>query len=534
MAWNYARAQDRVTGLLRETNNIAVQGLKARRQLLSEGRSTQFRASDALFNIRRNQAVLVNGVHVYARLCNYDQFRLQDDVETEDSHKRGLATLHLLYSSMDRLVQGFGAKRVDFHGARLHCVVVEPEDNEGERVLRAIALGEQLQMLVIQAEREFGRLDLTPELAVGIDSGVCVAINSGSGHEEEPLFLGSAANYAAKLADSETPGIYLASRVRVLLGLAPLLGGLMEERRYSVQGQIPTLRSNAISKGFDLPESFADASGRIGQLLTEWAQDIRAANSNLLTPSAFSFHAHTPPLLTIDYGVLAPSNSIRMSMVSIFADLDGYTAYIDAAVGGGNVQEAVRALHVIRGEFHQVLKSDFQGRKVRYIGDCIHGVLAFGTANAVDEAASVAEAVKCAVGMSESLDIIREHLPSLANVGLATGIELGATPISRIGIRGDKSIRVASSTATIRSQRLQEEIDGVGIAIGLDAFAQLPYRAQAYFDGGQRQNSDYGDVSYLFRAAAPSTAAAAASSDEFRPHEEFRPHCRTCTSPSNF
>ena len=531
MAWNYARAQDRVIALLSETNNIVVQGLKTRRQLLSEGGTAQFSASDALFNIRRNQAVLVDGVHVYARLCNYDQFRLQDDEETEDSHKRGLATLHLLYSSMDRLVQGFGAKRVDFHGARLHCVVVEPEDNEGERVLRAIALAEQLQMLVIQAAREFGRLDLTPELAVGIDSGVCVAINSGSGHEEEPLFLGSAANYAAKLADSDTPGIYLASRVRSKLGLAPLLGGLKEERRYSIQGQLPNLRANAVNQGFDLPDGFADAPGRISQLLTEWAQDIRAANSNLLTPSAFAFHAHTPPLQTIDYGALSPASSVRMPMVSIFADLDGYTDYIDRAVGAGNVQEAVRALHVIRGEFHQVLKSDFQGRKVRYIGDCIHGVLAFGTANTVDEATSVAEAVKCAVGMSESLDIIRGQLPSLANVGLATGVELGATPISRIGIRGDKSVRVASSTATIRSQRLQEDIVGVGVAIGPDAFAQLPYRAQAYFTGGQRQNSDYGDVSFLFRAAAPAIAAAAVSADEFRPHEEFRPHCSSCTSP---
>lgn len=532
MAWNYARAQDRVAALLRETNNIAVQGLKARRQLLAEGGGLQLSAGDALFNIRRNQAVLVDGVHVYARLCNYDQFRLQDNEETEDSHKRGLTTLHLLYSSMDRLVQGFGAKRVDFHGARLHCVVVEPENNEGERILRSIALAEQLQMLAIQAAQEFARLDLTPELAVGIDSGVCVAINSGSGHEEEPLFLGSAANYAAKLADADTPGIYLASRVRAQVGLAPLIGGLKEERRYSIQGQLPNLRANAVNYGLDLPDGFADASGRVSRVLTEWAQDIRTANSNLLAPGDFVFHAHTPPLETIDYGALGPANSIRMHMVSVFADLDGYTKYIDDAVGSGKVQEAVRALHVIRGEFHQVLKSDFQGRKVRYVGDCIHGVLAFGTANAVDEAKSVAEAVKCAVGMSESLDIIRGQLPSLAKVGLATGVEIGTTPISRIGIRGDRSVRVASSTATIQSQRLQEDIESVGIAIGPEAFALLPYRAQVYFNGGQRPNADYGDVSLLFRVAAPAIAATAAGADEFRPHEEFRPHCSTCTSPS--
>lgn len=531
MAWNYERARRRIADLVKETEGLRVEGLQERKRLLFEARGRQYSARDALFAIPRNQAVLVDGVHVYAKLCNYDQFRLQDSEETEHSHKRALSTLDLLYSSMDRLVQEFGAKRVDFHGARVHCVVVEPEDNEGERILRAIALAEQLKMLVIAAAQELGRLEFSPELAVGIDSGQCVAINSGIGHEQEPLFLGSAANHAAKLAETPRPGIYLASRVRAKIGLS-VLGGLKEEREYSIQGQLPNLRRASLNLGFDLPEQLADIGGRVRRVLDEWVGEIQTGDFSLLAPTAFVFHAHTPPLQTIDYGNLSPANSIRMSLVSVFADLDGYTRYIDDAMTAGDVAEAVRALHVIRGEFHQVLKSDFAGRKVRYIGDCIQGVLAFGTIDAVDEPKTVAEAVRCAVGMKESLDIIRGHFPGLAHVGLATGIELGPTPISRIGIRGDRSVRVASSTATIQSQKLQEDIEGVGISVGPQAYAKLPYAARAYFIDGHKQFPDYDDVAALFAISSPAIAAPAATAAEFRPHEEFRPHCSTCTGSS--
>jgi len=534
MAWNYDRARERIDQLIRQRSDIYVEDVIGRlTRLRTESPSRLFSTKDALVSIPRDRAVLVDGVHVYARLSNYDDYRLESGSETEASHKRALAFLHLLYGAMDRIVDDFGAQRVDYHGARLHCVVIEPENNENARVLKALVLAQALQGLVRQANQEITRFDYDPKLRIGIDSGRCVAINDGTGQEQEPLFLGSAANYAAKLADGDGEGTFMSNRVRGIVGLTQLPGGLLQEKSNPLSvGNLVEFRTRAYAGGFDVPSNLTGDQEQLGRLINDWRADIRAQRSATGGIDAFSFHVHTPPLKSIDYAALSPGNSIRMPLASIFADLDGYTAYIDRCMATGNAGDAVRALHVLRGEFHNVLKSDFESRKVRYIGDCIHGVLAFGTPSSIDLAWTTREAVKCAAGLQGSFEIAQERLGGLDDLGLATGIEVGPTPISRIGIRGDRSVRVASSTATIQSQAEQENLEGTGIALGPIALSNLSLSAQRYFPNGQNESADYDTLAYaLGLAASVSTNAQAAESDvreaEFRPHTpEFRPHAK--------
>lgn len=525
MAWDYARASDRINQLIGQRSDIIVEDIGGRlARLRAATPSKSFTTRQALFSIPRDQAVLVDGVHVYARLSNYDDFRLESGAETEASHKRALAFLHLLYGAMDRIVEDFGAQRVDYHGARLHCVVVDPEDNEEARILKALVLAQALRGLVRLANQEIARFDYEPTLKIGVDSGRCVAINDGTSHEQEPLFLGSAANYAAKLADGDGDGIFMSNRVRSNVGLATLAGGLLEERASPLSvANLVEFRTRAYAGGFDVPSRLAGDQEQIGRLINEWRADIREQRSTTGGPDAFNFHVHTPPLRSIDYGTLSPSNSIRMPVASIFADLDGYTAYIDRCMLSGRVGEAVRALHVLRGEFHNVLKSDFESRKVRYVGDCIHGILAFGTATSIDLALTTREAVKCAAGLQSSFEIVQQRLGNLDDLGLATGIEVGQTPISRIGIRGDRSVRVASSTATIQSQVEQERIEGSAIALGPVARSHLSLSAQRHFQDGIMIQPDYDDVSVMLAGAAMLSGAHSTSAHAA---EEFRPHCR--------
>jgi class 3 adenylate cyclase len=532
MAWNYERARARIDRLIAERPSVLVEDIELRRRFLSEGAGVQLGVQDALISIPRDTAVVVDGVHVYARLSNYDEYRLVDGRETEASHKRALGFLHLLYGAMDRTVQDFGAQRVDYHGARLHCVIVDPVGNEAARVLKALALAQALQGLVRLANREIARFDYEPRLKIGIDTGTCVAINDGKGCEQEPLFLGSAANYAAKLADGPGDGIFPSNRVRSVIGVAPLHRGLEDERSTPVRAtDLLEFRNRAYVGGFDLPPNLTGDQTQISRLINEWRTDINENRATTGGADAFRFHVHTPPLRSIDYNDLSPGNSIRMVVASIFADLVGYTAYIDMCMRSGRAGDAVRALHVIRGEFHNVLRDDFESRKVRYIGDCIHGLLAFGTAREVDWRKTAQEAITCAAALQASFEIIQQRLGGLQDLGLATGIEVGETPISRIGIRGERSVRVASSTATIQSQAEQERLEGWGIAVGPVAFELLSFSARRYFNDRSLRGVDYDDVAYLFVAAAPALAAAAAGAHEIRPHEEFRPHCDAPVHP---
>jgi class 3 adenylate cyclase len=228
MSWNHARAQERIIGFRDQAPSIVVERYAdeymprfAREQFLAslmDGASSV----SPLYDLSDGAAVLVDTVQVYVRAINYDDVRLEQGVETERGHARGLAFLHLLYGAADRVVEHVGAQRVDFHGARMHAVVIEPSGDASvqARIATGLSLAQEMMALAREAGREIVRgMDLALRFRVGIDIGPCVAINSGRTDEHEPMFIGSSANHAAKLAAGDVEGIYLSDRVRAAFGL---------------------------------------------------------------------------------------------------------------------------------------------------------------------------------------------------------------------------------------------------------------------------------------------------------------------------
>jgi hypothetical protein len=181
----------------------------------------------------------------------------------------------------------------------------------------------------------------------------------------------------------------------------------------------------------------------------------------------FAFHRATPPLANVKFAELSPARSVRMDMASIFADIDGYTNFVDTAIQGGpqQIKKAVETIHVIREELNSVLKEDFGGKRVRFIGDCIHGCLALGERQD-DHSETVKQAALCASGMRSSFDLCLELVQPGADIDLAVGIEIGPTPLTRIGDVGDDSVRCAASRATARAEKIQQEIEGGGVRLG--------------------------------------------------------------------
>jgi class 3 adenylate cyclase len=506
MVWNRDRAIGRIQKLQQSVPTVRTIDLATELYptFLTEVRAGTRATADirpALHNISRNQAILVDGVHVYARLANYDEFRLEGGHETERGHKRGLNFLHLHYAASDRIIEDFGAIRIDYHGGRMHCVVADPIGDEYARIAKAIELAQRLIEFAAVADREIANGGYQARLKVGIDTGKCVAINSGSGHEQEPLFLGNAANYAAKLAEGDGDGIYLSSRARHVLGLGTY-PSIAEERASAITSD-SRLRTSTLAKAQhpELAAIFDGGSVAYARLIREWRSDLTSFREYAGGKSAFVFHEHTPPLRSIDFAKLSPGNSIRMPLVSIFGDVSGYTRFIENAMQTGHVEEAVRAIHVIRGELHNVLKDDFSARKVRYIGDCIHGLLAIGQTNAVDVQKSAIDAVKCAAAMRSSFGVIQELMPNLGTLGLAIGIEAGTTPISRIGRRGEGSVRVASSSTTIISEAEQSEANGNQLAIGPAAYQSLPMHMRNAFRDRKADGLDSDVYDVIFGGA---------------------------------
>ena len=461
-----------------------------------------------IFALPRDRAIVVDGVHVYAQLLDYHDQIQEQGHETEASHKRVLQFLHLHYSATDRVVEEFEAQRVDYHGPRLHAVLVTPTGDERQRVLRAVAFAVALKETIEAAGRNFGGARLRTRVRIGIDTGRAVAVSSGRGADLEPLFLGSPANYAAKLAEGDRPGIYLSDRARTVLS-EPTLGWAME-RSVALAADRQYGFANA---GYGQAQSGFDPAPTQARVLAA----VRALQSDLdlaalTSPEAtFRFHRHEPPLKTIDFGELMPSRSIRMGLASVFADLSGFTAYVDACIQGGRVAEMTANLHVIRGELAACARDDFGARKVRFIGDCLHGLVAVGTRLATEPTATVDAAVMLAGGLRSSFDLCRGMLPGLGTMGIAIGSEYGETPISRIGIRGDRSVRCASSKAVSSSEAIQSDLNGRQTALGPVALANASPNVRRLFGRGPVEDLDHERAARLVgpeRAVSPARVAA--------------------------
>ena len=93
-----------------------------------------------IFDVPPNSAIQVEGVHVYIQMLDFAAAMIDRERETEASHRRVLSMLHLNYAACDQVAEEFEAQRVDFHGARMHAVILSPPGpgNEKERAEKAL------------------------------------------------------------------------------------------------------------------------------------------------------------------------------------------------------------------------------------------------------------------------------------------------------------------------------------------------------------------------------------------------------------
>jgi hypothetical protein len=524
MAWNEDRARKRIQDFMDSVpeGDIKVEDF---RTFLAEARVQKGMAADAsvraaLVDIPRNRAITTDAVHVYANLIDFNDVLTDAGRETEASHRRALEFLHAHYQGCDELIDEFEMQRVDFHGSRLHAVVLAPEgaENEGERVRIAVAFSAAFREMVERLGEKHP--NFKTGVCIGIDSGPAVAIDSGRRGEREPLFIGSPANHAAKLADKSEEGLNLSPRAASTIGQAaePLAKSVFlneeVERRY--------LGDEITTAGIR-----QSANERLEKAYAAVIESLDARIKSDSGEAAFRFHHKEPPLKDLVYAEHPPSNAIRMDLASIFADVDNFTAYIDDAIATGGIAEAVANLHVIRAEMGAVLRDDFGGRKVRYIGDCVHGLLAEGSKTETDAMDTMKKSVDAAAGLRSSFELCRQMLPGIEDLGLAIGIDYGTTPICRLGLRGDASVRAAASRATCVSEAEQRRCNGIETALGENAYRQSPASVREAF-GNERilQNLNADTAEVMLGTMSSPYINTGADAEPMRAHEPQAPPMR--------
>ena len=500
MSWNQERARKRIEELIEKAPAVNVQRfadeyLPAYEKIRANRMAANLKTSPPLFKIGRGRAIVVDAVHIYVAIQDFNQFRVDTEGETAEAQAWALRFLHLHYSACDRVTENSGVQRVDFHGSRMHAIVPTRSDDgvTVNEIGEALDFVRTFREVAGRANKELAKDGFEVKFRIGIDAGRCVAIDNGTADESEPVFLGSAANHAAKLAEGDQPGIYVSSRIRHLLG-QPELQQMFE----TVLPISPEIVDRAISSrdsALGVSPLYGASMRRVEDLLTAWEHEIAVKAVPDPTDPEFYFHYQEPPLAQVNFADLMPSNSIRMAMVSAFADLSGYTQYIDDAIAGGTIDQAVRALYVLRAEFQNVIERDFGGRKVRFIGDCIHAVVARGNRNNTDEKSSVVHALTMAGGLRSSFVLCQKLLDGTAVLGLAIGLEIGETPLTRLGVRGKRSVRIASSIACCVSEEMQRSCGHNGTKLGNTALKLAPAAVSDLVDReGFSETLNYMDV----------------------------------------
>lgn len=458
--WDKDRASDRIRKSLAQVKNVAIYDYVRDTSLTDLGNGVAYR---------------VDGVHLYVDILNLKEMLYTTDVEGVTVHRRTLRFLNQHYRAVRNILLDVDAIQVDFHNQRLHAVFVKPYDDEAKRVHRAVATAQ----LIIDVLAETGADEDDPlpaaKVRVGIDTGEALAVNNGRRGNREPLFLGDPANHAAKRSGGGSKtGIYLTNKARGAVTWT----------------KVDDVDQTALTTA-QIEESQKKAALEVtkDEVVKDWEADL-AKN-----PIAkFEFSRHTPPFENLNLEELTPGNSRRQEATSLYVDIDGFTAYVSGRIDDDDkAKDVVRVLHVLRSEMDAVLHKDFGGRKIRFIGDCIHGVFVEGTAHNTDDADTSKYAMLCAAAQRSSFDraieILKEEKIDVAGLGVQIGLEHGIMAITRLGVRGEM-IRCCVSRSVLASESEQRRCKSKETAIGPTVYDNAPVAFQDLF-GQKRVRADF-------------------------------------------
>jgi len=396
------------------------------------------------------------GAHVYVNVSNFARLATETDgYYARDDYKRLIQGMHIYQRAVTRIVEGFGGLFVHFQGPKLHALYYQPIGNTKELAARAILLQLVLKDFVQNVFNPAFPHYENFAIAGGADLGSAIGTSNGINGDRELLFLGAAANYAAKIIDT-------AGHLR------------LTQRVYDALSD--DLRSICIAVGGGLYQVDSIKSADLDALLKAhrltWKRDVSARNiEDDKRRFPLKDIAYSSAEVPIDLDALSITNNKRVLGASIFADVSGFTKYIDAAQSEQQKITAIRVLHAVRKELARVIKYDFGGLRIQYQGDRVQGLFHIPQDN---EAAVARKAVETAVGLQSSMErTLRACLPEASALRLAIGVDMGITLVSKLGTRGQRD-RICLGEAVEDAAKYEERCAGGQTGVSKCIYSVLP------------------------------------------------------------
>jgi class 3 adenylate cyclase len=452
MSWDYQRSKDRIQKHLGGMGEITVEKL--------------VREADVHELLSETCCRKIYGAHVYMPVTNLAHLA-SEGLYAQDDYKRLIRAVHIYQREVARIIEDrqiFDSVQVHFQGSKLHALLYRPINDGGTLAARSVLL-----QLVL---RDFVSSVFNPAfppyepftIAGGADLGTVIGTRNGTRGDRELLFLGHPANHAAKIVSS-------ASRLRLTADLYSALPADLRDICTLVDGQGDVYQVDRI--GQRRLDELLDAYSIV------WDRDAsaeRVADDKERFP--LKDIAYSSADLKIELDDLSIYNNKRVLGASLFADVAGFTAYIDATEADDEQREALRVFHAIRKEMAAVIKSDFDGVRVQYQGDRVQGLFHLPKD---DDAAIATTAIEAAIGLQSSMaHTLKECMPEACTLKLAVGVDMGTTLVSKLGARGQRD-RICLGDPVECAAAHEERIAGGQIGVSKVIYDPLPERLRRHF-----------------------------------------------------
>lgn len=410
---------------------------------------------------------------IYAAHLYVDLYGIENTLKTGATDDDQKAMLQAMHAYMRVAIEAVESKvdglKVQFQGSRLHAIFFRPYDDEAAICNNAVAALCYLRLFIwnhfAAKFPQYKGLDVF----AGLDYGPALVTGLGSNDDRAVLFIGDAANRPAKVLGDDKP-----RKLALEPGALPhLKDGKLSTFVDSTAKSLNVDDEEAVLEALKLPTDVADLGKKLDACLESYTVDSMTVRK--LTAD-------------IDWDNLGPTNSRKTEAANLFADLSGFTPFVEGRLGDEAKQkEAVQILHVLRDEFCRVAML-YGYERVAYQGDRLQ---AFRR----NDRGTGSDAVEAAVAMRESLTaVVHEKLPASKGLHVAVGVASGEILLSRLGKRGSRE-RICLGRAARDAAQMEERLTAGKVGIdgavrgaltedGQDAFKWVAAPDKAYVNEG--------------------------------------------------
>lgn len=474
MPWNEKTAKDRVDAHDFHDHEVDVADLSKTMDFAKLGRK----------DVRR-----ANAAHLYADVPNFHLLVNDAGADKDKQRKllRAASVLRKVQTDLLKAEEFVGDEalgRLQLQTARLHALCFKPYGDEARRARNAVVMGITLNTLIYGpfADVFAGEFNRNFQSAIGVSAGRALIANLGFRAERERISLGTPANLAAKI-------LGLGNTITITPEVFDVLPAALKEKfneSVEIAGS-KTYKASGLrwDKEVDLAKSLdVKWDG------AKWKRKAEEYRDGLTLKEMEVRWAE----VKIDPDDLTEKNSRRTDAITIYADLDGFTRYVQEAEADDSVKSLVRELHMIRHEFHSVLQADYPGVVLQHQGDCVLAILhdPFGDDDG-DHKKRCRKAVDAAIALQSSMQhVLRKKLPDRKDLYVAIGLDVGTTLVTRLGKQGKREV-ICLGPEVDAAQDLQMRANAKQIRISAAIYDTLERKAiKGSFakDGGSYVSTD--------------------------------------------